>query len=62
MKSRRDFIGMLPLRVMAPSSTVEVVGSLEIELEISGGEEVQEHAFMPSLVLQRNRWTLYNGM
>ena len=42
MKLQKDVIGTLPLGVVALSGSLEVVGLLEIELENSGGEAVQE--------------------
>ena len=42
LKLQKDVIGTLPLGVVALSGSLEVVGLLEIELENSGGEEVQE--------------------
>ena len=43
-------VGILPLKfgVVALSGSLAVVGLLEIELENSGGEEVQEYVFILS--------------
>lgn len=62
MKLVKDVIGILPLGVMPLYGSLELGGSLEIELENPGGEEVQEYAFILSLIIQRNRWKLDNNM